>query len=198
MADQPVQLHSLARAVNERFVALKVPVTCLAVGQQTTVSSYKSQIVFDHDGTDAFGPPRATGGNPRRMFTRSVQAVARIYAKASDSGATTGDHRALAEAFLDQLLVALDYVFRDTWKSHWQPIGGAFVPLEDPAPSNRFSGALYELRFAYERPVFAAHGWSAAEAPEVTFGEGGISITSTTKVRMAGTDDDPVETGCGG
>lgn len=186
-----------------RLVVSGTPVAVIDGPEQTKTNTWgRERIVIQHDGADTFGPVRSYHINPKHRRTRTVSGKITIYAQSPLSGATNFEHERRAEAILDQVLIGLDYVAAVD-KNKWEPKSGQFITPEDIKESERRGGAVYELKFTYDRAVIV-RTWADAIRPEFTFGAG--SLRSTTKVSLAhGADDDndpntppaTAETACG-
>lgn len=193
------QLRDIARDVDAALQARGVPVRCVAGPELAQSTGYaRERIVLEHDGGDTFGGPRSQRENPRARFNRSVGAVMRIYARSSAAGATVQEHRGRAEEILDHAMIVLDNVIRGTRKSTWAITGGGFEDTADLGGSDARAGALYVLRFAYDRAVIDVAWSTGAAAAEAEFGDD-VTIANVTQVSRAnGPEGAPVETGCGG
>lgn len=196
-------MHELGVELAVRLAVSGTPVAVVDGPEQTKTSTWgRERIVIERSGSDSFSSARSQHINPKHRRTRTVGGKITIYAQSPVSGATNFEHERRAEAILDQVLVAMDYVAA-VRKNAWTPTGGEFVTPEDIKESDRRGGAVYELRFTFDRAVMA-RTWANANRPEFTFGAG--SLQSTTQVSMAhGADDDndpntvpaTAETACG-
>ena len=132
------------------------------------------------------------------MLFRSVGVLVRIYGQSTKAGATPQDHAEVVEQLLDHVVVALDDVLRGG-KTLWTLGAGGFAQPEALRGSEGRSGALYELRLSYERPVLATT-WAGDAAPETTLDpDTGATIASTTQVTLHnGPENQSAETACGG
>jgi hypothetical protein len=162
--------------------------------EQTNPAAFgRERIVIEHDEGDSFVAPRGSRANPKHRFTRTMGAKVTIYAQSTGAGALEFEHRRRAEHILDLVLVALDDIARKR-KNAWTPTGGGFVIPEALEDSERHGGAVYELRFTFDRAVFE-QTWAGDIKPEATVGEGGVGIGSTTRASIIGANDN--ETACG-
>lgn len=196
-------IHEIGVELAARLVVSGTPFPVVDGPESTKTATWgRERIVIERSGGDSFSAARSQHINPKHRRTRNIGGKITIYAQSPLSGATNFEHERRAEAVLDQVLVALDYVAA-VRKNSWTPTGGEFVAPEDIKDSERRGGAVYELRFTFERAVMA-RTWANANRPEFTFGAG--TLSSTTKVSMAhGADDDndpntvpaTAETACG-
>lgn len=192
--------HRLERTLREeRFCPVRVeygPVSPARVGEMRDVVV----VEYDRGAGDSFSEPRTKGGNPVRVFTRSVGMKATIYARATMSGARRQDHEDRAYAIGTQLLVALDQVLRGgkvddagvqilNTQHAWAPGRGSFADL--PGES---AFAVYELPFVVHAGVHAAV-FGGDAAPEFTIGAD--NVASRTNV-YGSAGEGAGETSCGG
>lgn len=199
-------IFEIAKEVTALLRARGVPYDVVVDDAPTTQATFaRSRIRLDHtegDGSDRFSAPRSQRPRDAHRFTRSQGFTLEIYAKSTKQGATPFEHKRLANNVLDQVLVAFDDVAARR-KNAWSPTAGGFVPLPDFEGSEKPGGALYRLTFTFDRAV-SERDFDGALEPTATFGPGGVVLTSTTKVSLAGASADTSQpppdaaTGCGG
>lgn len=163
--------------------------------EKTATASYAIErivIGHDRDGADRFLPVRSQHPNPKHHSTRSMACVITIYAKSPRAGALQWEHDRRANDALDQVIVALDEIAQ-TRKNAWQLASGRFVTPDNFKDSDQAAGAVYELKFFFERGV-RAQTWRGEARPEITL-EG---IKNTDAITTAnGPEGQTPEVACG-
>lgn len=188
-----MSLHAITLAVAAKLREQGCPYPVLDREPSATTTWGRPRIVIEED-ADRFDAPRRLSVNPKVHYTAIEGAKVSIYAKSAKVGAKEFEHRTVAKAVRDQVLVALRYAVVATLNQNPTITGGRFFVPEDLAPSEVQGGAAYELTFTYEQAV-AEITWAGEPAPE-----GGIDrVTSTTNVRAFDADGNPITptTACG-
>lgn len=201
-------IHEIARELQAVMRGRGCPFDVVDGTEATKTTTYsRERIVLEHDegSDDTFSPVRGSGAatrkNPAPVLVVNQAFKATIYAQSPKAGAMPFEHRRRAEQMRDQLLVAIREVAAERCNG-WEPRAGRFVQPGDLEKSEVIGGAVYELRFMFERGV-KVETWKGEKRPEVTLGAG--SLRSTTKVSANGWDDDNdpstvpanAETACG-
>lgn len=163
-------LYEISKEVDARLKVKKVPLRVAFGPERTKSTALNERIVIEHDEGDTFEAlmlvqPNLGKPSPSAAFKRWQAAIARIYARSPNAGAIQADHYRRAEAVLDRLLLALDYVVR-VRKNAMRLVGGRFILPEDLSSSETWPGALYELRFAIDRGVIDTD-WNGESAETV-------------------------------
>ena len=150
----------------------------------------RERIVLEYadDGSDSFAPKHMARGNPKSLFTRVIACKATIYASSPAAGPREFEHRRRADRVLDQVLVGLYEVIVGR-KNVVAFQGGRYLEPEDLKPSERPGGAVYELKFTFDRGI-AKTTWKGDGLPEATIGTT-VEIDNTTKVSAAGDPANP-------
>lgn len=190
-------IHELTKRLQASLTDRKVPFAVYEREATKPATWARERIVVEYDDKtgDDFRSPISQTTNPKVRMVRSVSAKLTIYAQSTRGGAEDFEHRRRANRVLDQVLVSLAEIFSALPGLPFLPTGGAFVTPEDLAGTERYGGAVYELRFAVPRAI-AAVTWTSDELPTATVGADGVSIRGTTVVKIAGSDDG--EVACGG
>jgi hypothetical protein len=163
-------LHEIGVDMYAQLVAQGCPFPVYDGPERRPTTTYaRERIVIEHDddSNDSFpsGPHKATR-NPRSFLTRNMAAKIRIYAQEPRPGAFEFEHRRRAEHVLDMVLVALEKVAK-TRKNLWLPTSGKFIQPEDLGKSEVVGGAVYELKFWFDRGV-DDYTWTLAGPPTAT------------------------------
>lgn len=195
-------IHEIGIELQAHLRARGCPFAVVDRESMKTSSWARERVVIEHDEDgDSFSNVVSQHKNPKHRMTRRIGAKLTIYAQSSKSGALEFEHRRRAEHVLDLVLGAMVEV-AVARKNAWAPTRGRFVQPVDLEDSEKFGGVVYELAFTFDRAVHE-QTWAGDIQPEMTLGANGIR--STTRVSLAGADDDgnPItipataETACG-
>jgi hypothetical protein len=193
-------IHEVVRELSAALVAKKCPIPVADREGVKKITTFERIVVeHDDDAGDSFSAPRSVFKNPKQDYTRTIGAKATIYAQASADGASEFEHRRRAEKILDVVLGGMRLVSRQR-RNAFVPTSGAFVPVADGEKSDRRKGAVYELKFTFDRGV-ERRNWANEARPQASV----AGFGSTTKASMRGADDDgdpttvpeDAETACG-
>lgn len=194
-------LHEIGRELETRLKAIGCPMPVIDgdgdASAHNTTTYARERIVVEHDidAGDQFGSPLSQRSTPAQSFVRVFAAKVTIYAQSTKNGAQPFEHIRRAEHALDLVLSSLDEVVRAR-KNRLVFTGGAFSTPKDLANSERWGGAVYELKFTVDRGV-VKQTWAYERAPTLELGAD--LIATTTKVSLAnGPADAEPETACGG
>lgn len=185
-------IHEIARELETALRAKKCPIRVVDRDEGARLPA-RERIVIEHDDAagDSFSAPRSVFKNPKHDYLRTIGVKATIFAWAPQTGATEFEHRNRAEQILDVVLNAMRLVSRQR-KNFFEPKSGGFVPFADTEKSDRRIGAVYELKFTFDRAV-ERRDWAGAARPEGT----PAHITSTTRAHLRGAEEESPETACG-
>lgn len=201
-------IHEIARELQAALRSRGCPFDVVDGVEPTKPTTYaRERIVLEHDeaADDTFSPVRGAGAatrkNPAPLLVVNQALKATIYAQSPKAGAMPFEHRRRAEQVRDHLLVALRDVATERHNG-WEPRAGRFVQPIDLERTEVIGGAVYELRFTFERGV-KVETWKGDKRPEATLAGG--MMRSRTKVSAQGWDDDNdpatvpanAETACG-
>lgn len=195
-------IHEIGLELQKQLRARGCPLEVVDGPERTKTTSWtKQRIVLEDDdgGADAFAPVRSQHINPKLRYTVNQACKLTIYAKSERSGAMLFEHRRVAKAARDMVLCALDLI-ASRRKNAWKAGGGRFITPVDLQESEQPGGAVYELKFTFERGVKDVT-WAGRPTPEATL----TALQNTTKVSRANAldDNDPLtipadaETACG-
>jgi hypothetical protein len=176
-------LYVISRELEYALKAQHVPFPVVFGPERAEeVASSRERIVVEYRGAggDSYGPPKQMHANPRMAATCKEGARLRIFARSNLTGATWHDHAERAKRVAHHIIAELIPVVRMR-KCEIALGAGGFVELGDTAGSATQSAAVYELVFEIECAVYR-RTWEGDKRPEATLGQGGLRITSTTKV----------------
>ena len=191
-------IHEIVTEINARLRYRKCPILAVDGTEPTnTTTGARERIVVEHDedGTDSYDVPQGARVNdaPRIVCQSSYKAT--FYVQSAAAGATPYEHRRRAEHLRDMFVVAWFEVAK-VRRNQGAIKGGRFIQPVDLAKSETIAGAVYELKFTFDRGIRVLT-WAGEKRPEAAVGD--FEVGSTTKVRLAhGADDATPETGCGG
>ena len=177
-------IREIGRELETQLHAAGVPISVVdgpEASATTTWGRERIVIEYDLDASDAFGPPRRVHTNPKHRYTATEACKLTIYAEAAGPGASVFEHRRRAKHFRDAVLVALEYVAA-VRKDRFAPTSGKLVTPPDLAGADKPGGAVYELKFTFDRGI-ASVTWAGAKNPEATIGS---IATTDVKVSSAG------------
>lgn len=187
-------IHEIGVELGAQLKTRGVPFAVVDGPEQTvTTTGARERIVIEHDekAGDRFTAPFSQRPNPSHRKTRGIGAKITIYAQSAKAGAMPFEHRRRAEEVLDHVIVCMDHV-AGVRKNAWTATGGAFVQPADLAKSEKISGAVYELRFTFDRAVMD-RTWAGDAKPEAAI----QNVAGTDKITLAnGPADQTPETGC--
>ncbi len=187
-------IHEVIAELGAHLLSRGCPLPVVEGPENPTTTWGRERIVVEHtfDGdADTYGPPRSQHKNPKHRHTRTVAYKLTIYSQSKGAGASLFEHCRRAEKILDMVLTSMDYVAA-VRKDAWEPKGGKFITPEFLKGAESPGGAVYELKFTFDRAV-ATRTWAGSARPTATLGAGGV--TSITKVSQAhGPDDDDDQT----
>lgn len=159
---------------------------------QTTLA--QSHIVVERDrmAGDTWGPSRVPMRNPKQVFSVSVGAVCRIFARSSLSGARNQDHERIADTLAAQTMIALREIIIAR-KTLWQVTSSKLLTKDEMSERDlqTWAGVVYEIRFSIDRAALDTDyaGEAAAEATAGgTDGFGVVTTLDTSTSTGAGTD----------
>lgn len=130
----------------------------------TTVGATRLFMARDLDAGDQIGPVRGQRRNAKRVATRAIGVMVRIYAHSTIEGAQRHNHEGLADQIADAVLVAIHNIVRKA-RADYRVVRAGLVPLET---TDGWSGVAYEIRFQIDRSV-ASVSWLGAAQSEGTF-----------------------------
>lgn len=146
----------------------------------------RERIVIEYSGDDGFVSTHKPGGlKPLTFYTRKQAAKITIYAQSPRKGAIYWEHQRRAEKVLDFVLVGL-YKVASKRANVLALQSGQFVLPEDLKAAETPGGAVYELKFTFDRAVAdriwddAADPTTVMDATAVTATETGASTQTTT------------------
>lgn len=183
--------HELSAELRARGVPY--PVIYRESRTRTIGSVPDTRIVIERDrrGGDQAGNPISQFKNPRRVASRRIGVLIRVFAQSTIDGAREPDHEDLADEIIDHVEMALRVVLvkRKTFHAIAQ---SKLLDGEEMAALGieQWPGVVYELRVLIDRNVIDRN--FIGEAREQTTL---TAINSTTKVRLG---VGPPETACGG
>lgn len=198
-------IHEIARELLAALKAKGCPFPVVDGPESTTTTTYgRERIVVEHDedAGDTFRPPMQQLVNPRSFATRIPGYKLTIYAQSANAGAREFEHRRRAEHVLDLVIVAL-FQIASTRKNNFVLSAGKFTQPADLQKSETIGGAVYELKFTFDRGI-CERNWDGSIAGEFTIIAD--TVKNTTKVSLDGgpdNDGNPVtppaiaETACG-
>lgn len=150
-------------------------------------------IEYDEDGADQFASVHGLHKNPKHRATCKQACKLTIWAQAAQSGALEFEHKRRAAHIRDLAVVALNEIAHER-KNLWTPASGHFVTPEDLKASEERTGAVYELKFTFDRGI-AEQKWNGDFKPKGSV----TKVTNTTQARLVpGPSDQIPEIGCGG
>jgi hypothetical protein len=164
-------IHEIGVELQAKLQANGTPLPVVDGPEPTTTTTWgRERIVIEYDtsGSDTFGDPHGHSTNPKKRFSATEACKATIYARSQETGASVFEHRRRAKKVRDDVLVALELVARQD-RNRFRAVAGRFLAPPDLEKSERPGGAVYELRFTYERPIVAAT-FAGAKKPEATLG----------------------------
>jgi hypothetical protein len=190
-----MMVHDIGVALQAKLAARKCPFKVIDGPEDTGSTTWgRERIVIerDRDAGDGFGPTRSQRPNPVHRMVRLIAIKVTIYAKEPKTGAVRFEHEGRADHVADLVLIAMGDVAAGTAPifNVWTQKDARFVTPEDLEGSERFGGAVYEMKLAVERAV-KEQDFKGAIAAEATVGVD-VDIKNTTTI--AGS----LETGCGG
>jgi hypothetical protein len=167
----------------------------------STVPVRETRIVLERiygAGADRPGPSRSQHVNPHMVGVTACGVRALIYAKSPLAGAQLHDHEELAFEGYRMLHAALEPILK-LIPTLWRNRAAGLMTAEELklAGIEEWSGVVYQWTFEVDCGIDDAN-FKGEAAPEVTVGENGLGVDSTTEVRLATRPDDPPETACGG
>jgi len=191
-------IHEIGANINTVLKTRGCPILVIDGPEPTnTTTGARERIVLEHDedAGDSYAAPQGTRGNDAARFVCQVGYKATFYVQAPAAGAKPYEHRRRAEHLRDLFTVAMFDVAK-VRKNNCSIKGGRFIQPVDLAKSETIAGAVYELKFTFDRGIRVLT-WAGEKRPEAAVGD--FEVGSTTKVRLAhGADDATPETGCGG
>ena len=119
-----------------------------------TVTFARERVVIerDQDVGDGFDENRISKRNPATYLTRLIGCKVTIYARAPNAGAFYWEHQRRAERVLDLVLANL-YEIAKIRRNLCSFKSGRFVDAPDLKPTETPGGAIYELKFTFDRGV---------------------------------------------
>jgi len=188
-------IREIGLELQAQLRAQGVPIDVVTGPEASTTSTWGRErivIEYDTDATDSFGPPRLNGRNPRHRHLADEACKITIYVQSSVAGPNVFEHRRRAKHARDAVISALDHVAAATGRmNRWKPIAGRFITPASLAANDKPGGAVYELKFTFDRAI-EDRTWAGATNAEATLASG--TIHSTTRVsRAQGADDDDNE-----
>lgn len=143
--------------------------------RQTPSTTSHITVMRDRAVGDVFAGPKSNAQNPNVIQSLQIGAKCRIYAHSTKSGANVWDHERLADAVLDQVVLALRDIVTPR-KNFWTLKTARMVtPAEAGEPDlERWPGVIYELKFSVHRAVLDID-YAGESADEATMGGSGIS-----------------------
>jgi hypothetical protein len=151
--------------------------------RSATFARERIVIEYDQSGEDSFGSKHVARANPKAQFTCSMACKLTIYAQSPVGGSLEFEHKRRARLVVDMAIVAL-YEIATTRHNSIAFVSGRFVDPDDLKASEAVAGAVYELKFKFDRGI-AKTTWKGAGAAEVIIGTD-VEIANTTKVSAAG------------
>jgi hypothetical protein len=133
------------------------------------VGASRIVVQHDHEAGDQNLGPRSQMKNPRQYAVRAMGGLVRIHAMATVESATRGDHERIANILADLVTVALIRIARRA-KTEQRIVREGFAV---DATTDGWAGALYEIRFQFDRGVHDVT-YQGAAMPE-----GEVAHTST-------------------
>lgn len=190
-------MHAIGKQLESELHAVGYRSASVVDGPETrpanTFGNERIVIEYDEEGADTFAAPEVLHRNPKHRFAITMACKLTIWAQAKASGAMDYEHYRRARHIADLALVALNKIAH-VRKNTFVPKSGRFITPEDLKASEEVAGAVYELKFTFDRGV-KEQTWTGDARPEGTIA--GVANT-TQATRTKGSQDDPPETGCGG
>jgi hypothetical protein len=186
-------IYEMALDISDRLAAKKYPIRVVYAPEGYERQGFDPVITFERDrsGGDEIGPPRGFNRNARKLATRQLGVVVRVYAKSTRDGAHEGDHERDCEQLVDALVATL---------YEWSKINHAaityrrtgYVPAKEMGNPERWPGVVYELTLTVARGVFSKD-YTGAALPTGT----PTGIQNQTQVRYTGQPESDPVIGCG-
>lgn len=186
-------IYELALDIGDRLAAKKFPVRVLYAPEGFQRQGFDPCITFERDrsGGDEIEPPRGFQKNPRKLATRQLGVIVRVYAKSSKEGAHEGDHERDCEQLVDALVSTL-YEWTRAKRAAITYRRTGYIAAKDMGNPERWPGVVYELSFTIARAVFSEDYTGAAQPTGTPTG-----IQNQTQVRYTGQPDSDPVIGCG-
>ena len=166
-------IYAIFQAARDAMKAKGCPFEIAYGPARVPIAVGATRVQFGRDPQgDSLGPARGPQLNPRTLATRSMGAIAVVYAHSTLAGATLHDHEDLADLIVDQLQIEIYRAARNA-KCPYRATRAGFT--DRYATPDGWSGAVYELRFAIDRGVRDVT-WPGAAAPEGSFAHGLTAI----------------------
>lgn len=150
-----------------------------SLGQSTLVQSH---IVIERDRAagDVWNAAHAPMRNPRQIFSRSIGAVCRIFARSSLAGARNQDHERVADMLADQVMIALREIIIAR-KTLWQVTSSKLLTRDEMAERDlqTWAGVVYEIRFSADRGVLDTDYAGEAAEEATAGGTHGFGVSTT-------------------
>ncbi|MCL2777722.1 MAG: hypothetical protein FWD73_06930 [Polyangiaceae bacterium] len=158
-----MSLYQIGRELEALLVANGCPFPVVYRERTGTATWGRPRIVLEPD-EDRFDAPISLSRDPKVHYTRIAGGKATIYAKSSKGGAQEFEHELVANAAIDQVLVAMRKIAAAR-HNRFVPVSGKFIVPKDLEKSELRAGAAYELLFTFTRAV-AEQTWAKAIEPE--------------------------------
>jgi hypothetical protein len=186
------QTRELARWLHDHLSGRKYPFR-VSYGPERTERWRGSAITLERDNmtSETVGTASGTQKNGRKMRTRRLPVVIKIYAQASTPGANHGDHEELVDYLVDALVTGLE-IWATSQRAGVIDYGEmAFMTPDELAHEGKpdqWSGAAYVMRFTIGRGV-VERDYLKGVQPTATIN----GVGSTVEVRQFDEDGDPID-----
>jgi len=146
----------LVRAVQAGLAARGYPAPVRYAERYARTGNAPGYVVTarrDHAGGDAVTSVSSPQRNPKRQRVRQVGVEFRVYASASVSGATRGEHEDEADKLVDAIIVEIDKWCVENQRFLPDYVEARFLADEERDDGERGAGAVYLFRVRFGRGV---------------------------------------------